>query len=60
MIEQLNRDIVAVLQQPDVATQLEGLGFTLAGGTAQQLDETLRSNLGSYAKVIADTGIQLR
>lgn len=60
VVEQLNRDIVAVLQQPEISAQLEALGFTLAGGSAKQLDDTLRENLTGYAKVIAETGIQLR
>lgn len=59
VIEQINRDILALLKQPDVSSQLEGLGFTLSGGTPKELDATLRNNLSSYAKVIADTGVQL-
>lgn len=60
VIDKLNADLVAVLRQPEVSAQLENLGFTVAAGSAQDVDDTVRDSIPRYAKVIADAGIKLR
>ncbi len=59
VVEQLSRDVAAVLQAPAVRAQLEEAGYAVVGSTPQELDATLTRDLPRYASVIAAAGISL-
>ena len=57
LVAKLNRDIVEVLQLPDVRDRLVQLGADVVAGTPEQFDALLRSETLRYAKLIKDAGI---
>jgi tripartite-type tricarboxylate transporter receptor subunit TctC len=59
VLEKINRDMQAVLQQPQVRERLEDLGFKVAGGSASELATSLRAERERYARVIQTAGITL-
>jgi tripartite-type tricarboxylate transporter receptor subunit TctC len=59
VLEKINRDMQAVLQQPQVRERLEDLGFKVAGGSAAELAASLRAERQRYARVIQTAGITL-
>ena len=59
VIEQLHRDVVAVLREPEIAKQLEDLGFNLVGGTPADVDQTIVRDIGIYKKVVAEAQIRV-
>lgn len=59
VIEKLNRDVVAVLRRPDVASQLEQQGFAIAAGSPADVDETVRRDSRTYTQLVASAGIVL-
>ncbi|AVS85370.1 ABC transporter substrate-binding protein [Paracidovorax avenae] len=60
IVEKINRDIAAVLQAPDVRTQLESQGFQVAGGSPGDLAQSLRAEQPRYAQAIRTAGLALR
>ena len=60
VIDKLNRDINAVLRDPVIASELEGLGFTIAAGGTGDIAETLKATIPQYSQVIADAGIKIK
>jgi len=59
IVERINRDATAVLEQPSTRQQLEDAGFVVVASSAQALDDTLSKDLPRYAAVIASAGIKL-
>lgn len=60
VIERLNRELRAVMAQPDVQTRLLQLGLEAHAGTPDELGARLKSDIDKWAKVIAQTGIEKR
>lgn len=60
VVEKLNRDIAAILTQPDVKKQLEDLGFGVAATTPNEVDKTLANERVRYAQIIKSSGITIR
>lgn len=59
IVEKLNRDIVAVLRDPTVSGELEGLGFNISAGGVNDIADTLKATIPVYTKVITDSGIKV-
>jgi tripartite-type tricarboxylate transporter receptor subunit TctC len=55
----LNREIVALLQAPDVKERLAKEGSTVVASTPEQLTEHLRSEITKWEKVTRTAGIKL-
>lgn len=55
----LNREIVALLNAPDVKERLAKEGSTVVASTPQELTEHLRTEIAKWAKVIKEAGIKL-
>ncbi|MNW23003.1 hypothetical protein D3C71_2248310 [compost metagenome] len=51
---------MAVLREPDTATLLENLGFTIAATTPEAVDQTVREDIATYRKVIATADVKLK
>ncbi|OZI43626.1 ABC transporter substrate-binding protein [Bordetella genomosp. 5] len=60
VIDRINRDVVAVLREPETATLLENLGFTLAATPAQDVDRTVAEDIATYRRVLAGAGVALK
>lgn len=60
LVAKINRDIQAVLQTPEVRTQLEAQGFKIAGGSPAELAASLLAEQPRYAKAIKTAGLSLR
>lgn len=58
VIERLNAAIGRALKSPALLALSEQLGITLAGGTAQALDQTRRADFDKWGKVIREAGIK--
>jgi tripartite-type tricarboxylate transporter receptor subunit TctC len=57
-IARVNRDVNAVLAQPETAQRLQQLGVFDGGGTPHQLQRFLRSEREQWQRVIRDAGIE--
>lgn len=60
IVDRINRDVVAVLREPETATLLENLGFTIAATTPEAVDQTVRDDIATYRKVIATADVTLK
>lgn len=60
IVAKINRDLATVLQAPDVRAQLESQGFQVAGGSPDDLAQSLRSEQPRYAQAIRTAGLALR
>jgi tripartite-type tricarboxylate transporter receptor subunit TctC len=58
ILARLNREADKALRTDGVRNTLAGLGFEIAGGTPQQADAFLRSEMKKWAEVVAATGIK--
>jgi tripartite-type tricarboxylate transporter receptor subunit TctC len=58
ILARLNREADKALRTDGVRNALAGLGFEIAGGTPQQADAFLRSEMKKWAEVVAATGIK--
>jgi tripartite-type tricarboxylate transporter receptor subunit TctC len=56
LVERLNRDIVAVLQMPDVRERLAALGAEVVGGTPRDFADYIAREIPKWTKVVKDSG----
>jgi tripartite-type tricarboxylate transporter receptor subunit TctC len=59
IIDRINRDIVAVLSQPDVSERLSTLGFDPAVTTPAQFGERIKSEIAKWEKVVRAAKIRI-
>ena len=55
----VNRDTNAVLAQPEVKAAFAADGTEPAGGTPEQLRESMRSGIAQWGKLVRDLGVKL-
>jgi tripartite-type tricarboxylate transporter receptor subunit TctC len=58
VVEKLNRELNAVLNDPAIVEKLATLGITATPGSPQQLAEQIRTDLAKYAPVVKAAGIK--
>lgn len=58
IVERLNREIVAVLQLPDVQERFAAEGSVPVGGTPARFRDYLRAEIAKYGKLIRAAGIK--
>lgn len=58
IVDQLNRDLAAVLQDADTRSRIERQGATPAPGSPEQLSATLKNDFVRFRKIIADAGLK--
>ena len=58
VVEQVNRDLNSVLQQPALVARLAELGVYPQPGTTKAFDDFLQSQRAYWKKVVADLGLQ--
>jgi len=59
IVEALNRQLVAIVNAPEVREQLFRMGVEPIGSTPAQLADHIRSELSKWAKVIKTAGVRL-
>ena len=58
-IEHLNREINAILANPEIRPRIEGAGWDVAGGTPQQFSDFIAAERARWQPVIARSGAHL-
>ena len=59
IIDRINRDIIAVLSQPDVNERLSTLGFDPAATTPAEFGERIKSEIAKWGKVVRAAKIRI-
>jgi tripartite-type tricarboxylate transporter receptor subunit TctC len=60
VVERLNNEFNRMLQMPDVRERFQALGVTPLGGTPEALGKYLEFEVTRWAKLIKESGIQLK
>ncbi len=58
IVAKLNADINIVLKDPEASSALVRIGFTPVGGTAEQFQQLISSNIDKWGRVIRDARIK--
>jgi tripartite-type tricarboxylate transporter receptor subunit TctC len=58
VVARVNRDINAVLAQPEVASRMRELGVFEGGGSPAEVDAFMRAERGRWQKVVREAGIE--
>lgn len=59
VVQKLNAEINAALQDQDVKNRLAGLEFEIAGGTSEKFGEFIGAETKNWGKVVRDAGIKI-
>ena len=59
VVARLNREINAILQQPDMRERLSGLGLEATGGTPEDFQKLIESDTQRYGEAIRRMGIKV-
>lgn len=59
VIERLNKEINAILLEPEVRSRIEGLGAEVSGGPPERLQDLIQGQLALWGKVIVKAGIRV-
>ena len=59
IIVRLNREIAAVLKEPDVVQKMHGFGFDLIGGTPEDFGALISGEAAKWAPVIKKVGLKV-
>jgi tripartite-type tricarboxylate transporter receptor subunit TctC len=57
-VEALNREIVRIVNLPDVKERFTSGGYEVVGGTPEQFAERVRRDTEKYRKIIVESGMQ--
>jgi len=58
LVLRLNRELAAVLEQPDVRQRFADGGLEIAGGSPEAFDELLKREYAKYGRVLKDAGVK--
>ena len=59
VLDRLSTAMVEVVRIPSVKSDLEALGFQVAGTSRQEFDKTVANDRSRYAKIVAASGMKL-
>ena len=59
VVQRLNKEIVHILKDAELAAMADRLGITLVGSTPQQLADTQKADLAKWGRVIKDAGVRM-
>ena len=60
VVDQLNREIVRILNLPDVRERLNAISYVIAPSSPQEYDTLLRAQIASLANLTRDIGLRPR
>jgi len=58
VLDKLSKDLIAVLNAPDVRAKLTDLGLDVAATTAQRFGESMRSEIATYTRIAREENIK--
>ncbi len=58
IIERLNQEVNAILEEPEVKQRLEALNFTIEAGSIQHFGEFIEAQTKAWAKIVKDNNIK--
>jgi tripartite-type tricarboxylate transporter receptor subunit TctC len=59
IVTRLNKEIVRIINLPEIRTRLLDLGVDIAGDSPEQFGALIRNELGKWSKLIKETGIRV-
>ena len=59
LVAQINRELVRIIQLPDVRARLLDLGADMVGDSPEQFGQFMKAELVKWSKLIKDAGIRL-
>jgi tripartite-type tricarboxylate transporter receptor subunit TctC len=59
VVERLSSEVRAVLQQPEIRTRLNGMGYEVIGSTPRAFGDFMRSEVDKWSKVVSAAQIKL-
>ena len=60
IVKKINRDTLAILENPDFKKQIEAMGYGVSSGSADQFSASLADELKRYTQVIKEAKITLK
>jgi tripartite-type tricarboxylate transporter receptor subunit TctC len=60
VIDLLRREIVAVMEMPDVRAKMVALGFETVASTPEEFSDRIRAEIPKWGKVIRDAKIKIQ
>jgi tripartite-type tricarboxylate transporter receptor subunit TctC len=60
VVNQINKEVARILELPDVKERIHAISFVLAPDTPAECTSTLRGELETLRKVVADAGLRPR
>lgn len=60
IVKKINRDTLAILENPDFKKQVEAMGYGISSGSPEQFTASLNDELKRYTQVIKEAGITLK
>ena len=58
IIDRYNKEIVRILNLPDVKAKLQGMEFEVVAGSPEQFEQWIHAEIPRWGKVIKDTGVK--
>jgi tripartite-type tricarboxylate transporter receptor subunit TctC len=58
LVNRINKELVRIIELPDVKERMEGISFVATPGTPQQCRNTQREQIETLAKVVSDAGLK--
>jgi tripartite-type tricarboxylate transporter receptor subunit TctC len=59
IVDRMNREIVAVLQTPDIKGRFETMGIEVAGGTPESFTTFMADEAAKWQKIAKDAGVKV-
>jgi tripartite-type tricarboxylate transporter receptor subunit TctC len=59
IVQKLNREIVAILETPEMKERFRTQGVDLAGGTPEAFAAFIRAELAKWGKVVKESGAKV-
>ena len=56
IVDRYNKEIVKILNSPDVQSQLQKMEFEVVAGTPEQFSDWIKTEIARWGKVIKATG----
>ncbi|WP_082784025.1 Bug family tripartite tricarboxylate transporter substrate binding protein [Polynucleobacter sinensis] len=60
IVRKINRDTLAILENPEFKKQVEAMGYGVSSGSPEQFTASLNDELKRYTQVIKEAGITLK
>jgi tripartite-type tricarboxylate transporter receptor subunit TctC len=57
-VRALHRDVVRVLERPEIRDRFTALGFIIVAGTPEQFATVIKREIERYRKIVAEAGIR--